>query len=74
MAWLASSAFDSTVYTGYVEAAYQFNKYVTAKGSAFFSYQEGNFLPTGGVTPEDVIVSRNVYWLRLEFTYPMRWD
>ena len=74
VAWLASTAFDSTVYTGYLEAAYQFNKYVTAKGSAFFSYQEGNFLPTGGITASDVIVSRNVYWLRLEFTYPTRWD
>ena len=30
---LKSSDFTTTVYTTYVEAAYQFNKYVTAKGS-----------------------------------------
>lgn len=72
--WIANSAFDSTVYTAYLEAAYQFNKYVTAKGSAYFSYQEGNFLPTGGATVNDVVIARNVYWLRLEFTYPTRWD
>jgi len=73
-AWISSSAFSTKVYTAYLETAYQFNKYVTAKGSAYFSYQEGNFLPTGGATTNDVFISRNVFWLRLEFTYPTRWD
>ena len=73
-AWLKSSTFDSTVYTTYVEAAYQFNKYVTAKGSAYFSYQESNFIPSGGTTPGNFIIPRNVFWLRLEFTYPARWE
>jgi hypothetical protein len=72
-AWIKSSTFTSTIYTGYVEAAYQFNKYVTAKGSAYFSYQEGDFVSTGG-TSETLIIPRNVYWLRLEFTYPTRWE
>ena len=72
-AWISNSAFTSTIYTAYVEAAYQFNKYMTAKGSAYFSYQEGDFISTGGGS-ETLIVPRNVYWLRLEFTYPTRWD
>jgi hypothetical protein len=72
-AWIKSSTFTSTIYTGYVEAAYQFNKYVTAKGSAYFSYQEGDFVSTGG-TSETLIIPGNVYWLRLEFTYPTRWE
>lgn len=72
-AWISNSVFTSTIYTGYVEAAYQFNKYVTAKGSAYFSYQDGDFTSTGGATTT-VIIPRNVYWLRLEFTYPTRWD
>lgn len=72
-AWIQNSAFTSTIYTGYVEAAYQFNKYVTAKGSAYFSYQEGDFVSTGG-TSETLVIPRNVYWLRLEFTYPTRWE
>ena len=72
-AWIKNSAFTSTIYTGYVEAAYQFNKYVTAKGSAYFSYQEGDFISTAGTT-ENLVIPRNVYWLRLEFTYPTRWD
>ena len=71
-AWLHSSVFTSTVYTAYVEAAYQFNKYVTAKGSGYFSYQDGDFT-TGGTTT-NLVIPRNVYWLRLEFTYPTRWD
>jgi hypothetical protein len=69
-AWIKSSTFSATTYTGYVEAAYQFNKYVTAKGSAYFSYQEGTFQ---GSTSE-LIIPRNVYWLRLEFIYPTRWE
>ena len=72
-AWIKSTTFTSTIYTGYVEAAYQFNKYMTAKGSAYFSYQEGDFVSTGGTT-ENLVIPRNVYWLRLEFTYPTRWD
>jgi len=72
-AWISNSAFTSTIYTAYVEAAYQFNKYVTAKGSAYFSYQEGDFISTSGTT-ETLVIPRNVYWLRLEFTYPTRWD
>ncbi len=72
--WIRNSSFSSTIYTGYIEAAYQLNKYVTAKGSAYVSYQEGNFLPTGGGTGENIIIARNVYWLRLEFTYPTRWE
>ena len=72
-AWISNSAFTSTIYTAYVEAAYQFNKYMTAKGSAYFSYQEGDFISTSGTT-ETLVVPRNVYWLRLEFTYPTRWD
>jgi hypothetical protein len=73
VAWITNSAFDFTVYTAYAEAAYQINKYFTAKGSAYFSYQEGNFTPVNGVTVENVIIPRNVFWLRLEFTYPSRW-
>jgi hypothetical protein len=73
-AWISNSGFTSSIYTAYFEAAYQFNKYVTAKGSAFFSYQEGNFLPIGGATANNIIVSRDVFWLRLEFTYASRWD
>jgi hypothetical protein len=73
-AWIKNSAFNGTIYTAYVEAAYQFNKYVTAKGSAYFSYQESDFLTNGVVTAENVIIPRNVYWLRLEFTYPTRWQ
>jgi hypothetical protein len=73
-AWISNSVFTSTVYTGYVEAAYQFNKYVTAKGSAYFSYQSGDFASTPGEPTTTVIIPRNVYWLRLEFTYPTRWD
>ena len=72
-AWIKNSAFTSTIYTAYIEAAYQFNKFVTAKGSAYFSYQEGDFTSTSG-TSETLIVPRNVYWLRFEFTYPTRWD
>jgi len=70
VAWIKGSTFSSTVYTGYIEAAYQFNKYVTAKGSAYFSYQESTFQ---GSTSE-FIIPRNVYWLRLEFIYPTRWE
>jgi hypothetical protein len=73
-AWIKSSAFRGTIYTGYVEAAYQFNKYVTAKGSGYFSYQQSDFFTDGVMTAENVIIPRNVYWLRLEFTYPTRWD
>jgi hypothetical protein len=72
-AWIENSAFTSTIYTAYVEAAYQFNKFITAKGSAYFSYQEGDFISTSG-TPETLVIPRNVYWLRLEFTYPTRWE
>ncbi len=72
-AWIKSNTFSSTIYTGYIEAAYQINKYLTAKGSAYFSYQEGDFSTTGGVS-ETLIIPRNVYWLRLEFTYPTRWE
>lgn len=71
--WIKSSAFDATIYTGYVEAAYQFNKYVTAKGSAFYSYQE-SVLPVAGRSAEHFIIPRSVYWLRLEFTYASRLD
>ncbi len=73
-AWIKNSAFTGTIYTAYVEAAYQFNKYVTAKGSAYFSYQQSDFFTDGVMTAENVIIPRNVYWLRLEFTYPTRWD
>ena len=73
-AWVKSSSFQGTIYTAYVEAAYQFNKYVTAKGSAYFSYQESDFFTDGVVTAENVVIPRNVYWLRLEFTYPSRWQ
>jgi hypothetical protein len=72
-AWIKNSAFTSTIYTGYVEAAYQFNKYITAKGSAYFSYQEGDFVSTSGIS-QTLVIPRNVYWLRLEFTYPTRWE
>lgn len=72
--WIRSSSFESTIYTGYFEAAYQFNKYVTAKGSAYVSYQERDFLPTGGGAADNIIVARNLYWLRLEFSYPSRWE
>ncbi len=75
VSWIKSSAFDSSIYTAYVEGAYQFNRYVTAKASAYFSYQEGSFLPVGGGTlTNDVIIPRNVYWLRLEFAIPYRWE
>jgi hypothetical protein len=47
---------------------------VTAKGSAYFSYQESDFFTDGVVTAENVVIPRNVYWLRLEFTYPSRWQ
>jgi hypothetical protein len=73
-AWVKSSSFSATIYTAYVEAAYQFNKYVTAKGSAYFSYQQSDFFTNGTTTAENVIIPRNVYWLRLEFTYPSRWE
>ena len=73
-AWVKSSAFQGSIYTAYVEAAYQVNKYVTAKGSAYFSYQDVDFISNGVVTAENVIIPRNVYWLRLEFTYPTRWQ
>lgn len=72
-AWIKSSTFTSTIYTGYIEAAYQFNKYVTAKGSAYFSYQGSDFVSTSG-TPQTAVIPRDVYWLRLEFTYPTRWE
>jgi hypothetical protein len=72
-AWIKSNTFTSTIYTGYIEAAYQFNKYVTAKGSAYFSYQEGDFTSSSGAS-ETLVIPRNVYWLRLEFTYPRRWE
>ena len=72
-AWIQNSSFTSTIYTAYVEAAYQFNKFITAKGSAYFSYQEGDFVSTSG-TAQNLVIPRNVYWLRLEFTYPTRWD
>ena len=72
-AWIKNSALTSTIYTGYVEAAYQLNKYFTAKGSAYFSYQQGDFIATDG-TNQSLVIPRNVYWLRLEFTYPTRWD
>jgi hypothetical protein len=72
-AWIKSTTFTSTIYTGYIEAAYQFNKYVTAKGSAYFSYQEGDFTSSSGAS-ETLVIPRNVYWLRLEFTYPRRWE
>jgi len=72
--WIRNSSFDSTIYTGYIEAAYQLNQFVTAKGSAYLSYQEGNFVPTGGGTADNVVIARNVYWLRLEFSYPSRWN
>lgn len=71
--WIKSSAFDATIYTGYVEAAYQFNKYVTAKGSAYYAYQE-SLIPVAGNPMETFIVPRSVYWLRLEFTYASRLD
>ena len=73
-AWLTSSTFTTTVYTAYVEAAYQINKYMTAKGSAYFSYMDSDFVPTGETTSQTFIVPRNVYWLRLEFSYPTRWQ
>ena len=73
-AWIRADTFTATVYTAYVEAAYQFNKYVTAKGSAFFSYQESDFNPVGGGAAQTFIIPRNVYWLRVEFTYPSRWE
>ncbi len=74
LSWIDNDAFSSSIYTGYVEAAYQLNKFMTAKGSAYFSYQEGNFLPIGGATVNNVIIARNVFWLRLEFAYPSRWQ
>ena len=52
---MKSSSFQGTIYTAYVEAAYQFNKYVTAKGSAYFSYQESDFF-TEVVTAENVVI------------------
>lgn len=74
LSWIENVAFDSAIYTGYVETAYQFNKYMTAKASAYFSYQEGDFLPIGGGMATDITIARNIYWLRLEFTYPSRWE
>jgi hypothetical protein len=71
-AWIQNAGFTSTIYTGYVETAYQFNKFVTAKGSAYFSYQGSDFTTNG--TSTTVVIPRNVYWFRLEFTYPTRWD
>jgi hypothetical protein len=71
-AWIKSDAFSATIYTAYVEAAYQLNKYMTAKGSAYFSYQDSDFVPAGGTTTETFIIPRNVFWLRLEFIYPTR--
>jgi hypothetical protein len=73
-AWTKNASFSATIYTAYVEAAYQLNKYLTAKGSAFYSYQESNFLPAGGTTTGNFIIPRSVFWLRLEFTYPTRWE
>ncbi|ALA59065.1 hypothetical protein [Nitrospira moscoviensis] len=70
VSWSKNATFDVTTYAGTLEAAYQFNKYVTAKGSAYFSYQEGTF----GEAANLFVVNRNVYWLRLEFTYPSRWQ
>jgi hypothetical protein len=72
VSWIRSSAFDATVYTAYLETAYQFNKYLTAKGSAYFSYQDASLPTEAGSTT--FIIPRNVYWLRLEFTYPSRWN
>ncbi len=72
--WISNSGFNSTIYTGYIEAAYQLNKYFTAKGSAYFSYQEGDFSTIGGGPSTNIVIARNVYWLRLEFTYPSRWE
>jgi hypothetical protein len=72
--WIKADTFDSTIYTAYIEAAYQFNKYVTAKGSAYFTYQDRDLMATGATPAESFIVARNVYWLRLEFTFPSRWE
>jgi hypothetical protein len=72
--WIEAIAFDATIYTAYLEGAYQFNKYVTAKGSAYFSYQDREFVATGESPGGSIIIPRNVYWLRLEFTFPSRWD
>ena len=72
--WVEAITFDSTIYTAYIEGAYQFNKYVTAKGSAFFSYQDREGVAVGDIPAVNVIIPRNVYWLRLEFTFPSRWE
>jgi hypothetical protein len=72
--WVRADTFDSTVYTAYIEAAYQFNKYVTVKGSAYFSYQDRDIMAVGDIPADNLIIGRNVYWLRLEFTYPSRWE
>jgi len=73
-AWLKSSTFTANVYTAYVEAAYQFNKYLTGKGSAYFSYMDTDIISSTQTAPGTLIIPRNVYWLRLEFTYPTRWQ
>jgi hypothetical protein len=74
--WISSDTFDATIYTGYIEAAYQFNKYVVAKASAYFTYQdrEREIIEMGIPLVDNAVINRNVYWLRLEFTYPSRWD
>ena len=72
--WIEAITFDSTIYTAYIEGAYQFNKYVTAKGSAYFSYQDRENNAVGVIPGESFVIPRNVYWLRLEFTFPSRWE
>jgi hypothetical protein len=73
--WIKADSFDATIYTGYIEAAYQLNKYMTAKGSAYFSHQDRESTVIGALdTTDSFIIARNVYWLRLEFTYPSRWE
>jgi hypothetical protein len=74
IAWIKSDTFSATVYTAYIEGAYQFNKYVTAKASGYFSYQESEFAATTGAAPGTLIIPRNVAWFRLEFSYPTRWE
>ncbi|HEU4685891.1 MAG TPA: hypothetical protein VFS39_15405 [Nitrospira sp.] len=70
VAWIKNSTFSSTIYTAYVEAAYQFNKFVTAKGSAYFSHQESELTGSSGT----FVIPRNVFWFRVELTYPTRWE
>jgi hypothetical protein len=74
VAWIKNSTFSSNIYTGYVEAAYQFNKYVTAKGSAYFSYQDSQTAPSSTTPSTTFIIPRNVFWFRIELTYPARWE